>query len=619
MMVNKKHVALIGFDIMFRLATVSILMFWSTFAASQSPTDFNPPDVKIIDKVGVNLISGLPQFNLTPVSIGAKGNSFALNFQCDDGVVYPGQTCDGYYGAIYQSKIIGPPSLQDNGQYNEMTVRMFSKAEKFQQVNGAWSSGRQTGARLIPYSDGSFEYVSREGIRYLTNTAIRGFWCNWANISTCFGAANSAITKVIYPDGRELSINYDRTGWYAPIRSVVRNDGFQLRYTYNLSSYDSYKGLLNVTAVNMSVDTCDPTAISCSYSKQWPTATFVSGAVTSITDAAGQTVKYYHQPVDTVTRVASVKWPSSPVDTNVSFGYGSMRVCVDGGGYWSCTITREGLVTSATTGATKWTYSYSQPGLGAPPYTSSVGLWNSTTTGPEGFSIFAQHNVITGRTGSVVASNGRFGYDGAETNHITSASDAEGRNFSFGYDGRSNVTEKRQVAVVGSGAADAVHTAGYDTVCTYPLKCNKPNWIRDPNGYQTDLEYDTVHGGILKETLPPDSSGIRPQKRYSYAQRYAWIKNSGGSYVSAATPIWLLTQVSYCRAGAASSVGCALGGADEVITTYDYGPDTGPNNLFLRGQAVTADGQSLRTCYGYDVLGNKISETTPNAGLTSCP
>ncbi|NCP12216.1 MAG: hypothetical protein GW859_09770, partial [Sphingomonadales bacterium] len=59
--------------------------------------------------------------------------------------------------------------------------------------------------------------------------------------------------------------------------------------------------------------------------------------------------------------------------------------------------------------------------------------------------------------------------------------------------------------------------------------------------------------------------------------------------------------------------------ADEVVTDYDYGPNSGPNNLWLRGVAVTADGTTLRTCYGYDANGRKISETQPNANLGSCP
>ncbi len=57
------------------------------------------------------------------------------------------------------------------------------------------------------------------------------------------------------------------------------------------------------------------------------------------------------------------------------------------------------------------------------------------------------------------------------------------------------------------------------------------------------------------------------------------------------------------------------------VTTYDYGPESGSNILLPRGQAVTADGQTLRTCYAYDGRGRKISETSPNgtAGLAACP
>ena len=50
---------------------------------------------------------------------------------------------------------------------------------------------------------------------------------------------------------------------------------------------------------------------------------------------------------------------------------------------------------------------------------------------------------------------------------------------------------------------------------------------------------------------------------------------------------------------------------------------SGPNNLLVRGQTVTAETQgalmTLRTCYGYDVQGRRISETQPLANLASCP
>ena len=148
--------------------------------------------------------------------------------------------------------------------------------------------------------------------------------------------------------------------------------------------------------------------------------------------------------------------------------------------------------------------------------------------------------------------------------------------------------------------------------------CDKPLAIIDPKGLQTDFTYDPAHGGVLTKTSPADPAGIRPQVRYEYAQRYAWVKNSAGAYVQSGSPIWLKVRERTCRTTAASGQSCAGGAADEVITDFDYGPNSGPNNLLLRGIAVTADGQTLRTCYSYDAQGRKISETQPNAGLAVC-
>ncbi len=81
------------------------------------------------------------------------------------------------------------------------------------------------------------------------------------------------------------------------------------------------------------------------------------------------------------------------------------------------------------------------------------------------------------------------------------------------------------------------------------------------------------------------------------------------------------TATSTCRTSAATgnpAAPCATAG-DEVRTTYDYGPDSGPNNLLLRGTLMTGAGVSSRICYGYDAQGRRISETSPRAGLASCP
>ncbi|WP_116091755.1 hypothetical protein [Sphingomonas crusticola] len=150
------------------------------------------------------------------------------------------------------------------------------------------------------------------------------------------------------------------------------------------------------------------------------------------------------------------------------------------------------------------------------------------------------------------------------------------------------------------------------------IRCNLPKTISDGNGNVTSYTYDPVHGGVLTETKPAGSGGISQVVRHHYAQRYAWIKNSAGSFVPASTAVWLPTDDHTCTSGATSGENCVAGSVKEVVTTYEYGPDSGPNNLQLRGKVVTADGQSLRSCYLYDTQGNKIAETSPRAGLATC-
>jgi RHS repeat-associated protein len=128
---------------------------------------------------------------------------------------------------------------------------------------------------------------------------------------------------------------------------------------------------------------------------------------------------------------------------------------------------------------------------------------------------------------------------------------------------------------------------------------------------------------VLTETGPAVNPGsgsgagsVAPQKRYAYVQRQARLLDGS----PAGPPVWLLERMSTCRVGAPSGFGCALG-SDEILTLYDYGPDAGPTNLLLLGQAAIADGEVLRTCFAYDGQGRRISETGPGgtAGLSSCP
>ncbi len=193
---------------------------------------------------------------------------------------------------------------------------------------------------------------------------------------------------------------------------------------------------------------------------------------------------------------------------------------------------------------------------------------------------------------------------------------AGGGNTQLGYDTRGNVNK---TTVTGTDdVSTIVFEKDFDPSCDTLVSCNKPNWVKDGRGNQTSYVYDNTHGGVLKVTSPAGANGVTPQTRYEYAQFQARFKNVSGQVVASGKPIWLLTKEEYCISTNPSGNGCVGGASDEVVTTYDYGPTTGANNLALRGTTITADGVTKRTCFYYDDFGNKTAETQPKAGMTSC-
>jgi YD repeat-containing protein len=214
---------------------------------------------------------------------------------------------------------------------------------------------------------------------------------------------------------------------------------------------------------------------------------------------------------------------------------------------------------------------------------------------------------------------------------LQSFTDPEGALTELQYDGNRNITRVTRHPRPGSHLPDGSIPPNIVTAATYdvahPRSAAKPLTRTDARGNTTEYSYSPDHGGLLTETGPAPSTGApRPQTRHDYAQRYAWVANGSGGYQHASsTPIWVHTATSLCRTSAATGnplAPCAAAG-DEVRTAYDYGPDSGPNTLLLRGQTVTSTDNGvttiLRTCYGYDALGRRISETQPGANLGSCP
>lgn len=424
-------------------------------------------------------------------------------------------------------------------------------------------------------------------------------------------------TSVVFPNGKSWAIAYDTKSiptdeFLDPIvrtRSIASSNGIAARITYQSDDQNStsWQIVSSTIIFNTAAEFCDLNAPSCNFTNNWPTIqrsrSAISNVVTDVfTDATGGQWTY----TATRFRMASVRIPGNLVD--------SIALT-----WWDAINTAKGwAVTSIVINGVRYNYSYSDVLSGGhiqkrtAVVTDPAGKIKSYTGHPT--SVLANEFLLDTYTDEL-GQAWNFEYD--PNDRLTKIQFPEGNVIKYIYDTRGNITEERRISKTPNSPADIVTSYIFPASCTYSASCNKPSAKIDPRGNQTDFTYAPIHGGVLIETGPA-VNGIRPQKRYTYVQRYAWLKNAGGTYAQAATPAWLLNSESYCRTSAANGTGCSLIG-DEVVTTYDYGPNSGPNNLLLRGIVVTAGGQSRRTCYTYDTLGRKISETTPNANLTSCP
>lgn len=439
---------------------------------------------------------------------------------------------------------------------------------------------------------------------------------------------------VRYPDGETWTYRYNDLTWNAGgqcqglkvsrVRSIVSSRGYAIQFDYaadptgtvtSVATVQNFVSVVRATAYNKSSVHCDETLLqSCAAVTALSSATAFAydrpNSRVTITKANGETVEFtFGQVGSDAQTVTSVVRPGgvSRTMTYVAF------TDPDGPIYRS--------LTTLTEAGRTWDYGFSPSSGGGLTIVSEPGgattLYGMNTETP-----YIIYDPFYRETW--------VDYDGYH--RLLRRRYPLGNEVTAAYDARGNLNLVRQIPTTGSGLPTLQASAVYPASCASSDRrtCNQPTSTTDRNGNTTDFTYDTAHGGVLTQTGPAvptrqnDGSiaSIRPQTRNEYAQRYAWISNGSGGYAQAATPIWVLVRARSCRTTAASGSSCAGGAADEVVIDYDYGPSSGPNTLLLRGKTVTSiDGgvtTVLRTCYGYDVNGNRISETRPNANLASC-
>ncbi len=552
---------------------------WAVFAAcaamghmERADAQYAPGPFQAVDSNGVNLVTGAFHFSRgADVSIGPSGPQ-GLAY----GTLTTGKHIDNWIGTLNTvpggwGVIIG--ALSDV---------MLSSNSKL-----------GTGATLL-FGTGTYTYRTKGGVEFLFDASIKS--------SYYWPAAHARLTEIKYPGGELVKLHYKTLTYnglpISRVQSVTNNSGYQLKIEYASNddsnnfqqggTVDNWQKIVTVTAINNTVDYCDPLADACAgLTVSWPFATYgINGSAPSpnraMTDALGYTWTYVF---DAQNRISGIWTPGATANT-VTVTYQPVT----------------GLVSSVTGAAGAVTYGYGD----------SSTTRTTTSTSAAGATV-AIVDLNTMRAMSIRDPLNRtttYQYDVSGRPFRVFA--PEGNYTQYTYDVRDNATETRIVSKTPGVPADIVSTASYDTSCTNPVTCNKPNYIVDPKGNRTDFTYDTIHGGMLTATLPaPVAGGIRPQVRSTYSPLHAWYKNASGSTAQAATPIYLLTATSTC----ATSASCA-GTADESRTTITYGAPGAANNL-LPNSTSSGSGDFVLVSISqvsYDAIGNALTVDGPLAG-----
>jgi YD repeat-containing protein len=525
-------------------ATVLAAMVLAPAALAQDARLLAPAPAEARDLHGVDLLGG--SFSDAPVSITAGPAEAGVTFQ-------PVMTDRGYWrnnlaGAVVQT-------CDWNYDVNEcetqphLTVSLGALAGTVfeQQPSGAWSPSDGVSV-VLTGSGSSWTYTAHDGS--VATYALPAVWdYNGAGDGPYPPRQTglASIQSLRRPNGLTLNYRYRETApGVSVLSSVTSNTGYQVFFEY-AGTFQPV--MTKAVALNNAVESCAPTASSCSPVGSWPTLTFSETTDSrSVTDSLDRTTFYnYGAPQGQLRRrVTGVRRPGRPTGENLALLY-RQRVDRNVVPPW---IEPYGPVRQVTTDDGAWSYRF------------STSLWPAETqvTNPAS-GVFFYQNIpygvgesrrlvsIKDPLGNVTAN--AYDYRAGLGPVLTSVVQPEGNRIFYNYDARGNVTERRTVSKTPGTPADIVETAVYPATCANPLTCNSPTRTTDARGGVTDYTYDAA-GNLLTVTGPPPTSGApRPQTRYVWEQRYAWYKQNGSTAITQApTTVWVQVSQSQCVTGA---------------------------------------------------------------------
>lgn len=548
----------------------------ASHAQSEPPSIEPPPIHEQVDANGVDVVTGRLNNPAGQLSIGDPGSG-GLRRVYDDASVR-----DNFSGTI-------------NSSGSLYTVSVGGSSESFTLANGTFTAGQGTGS-VLTWSGAIYTYRAPDGSVASFDTALAGRHPSQANVAR--------LTRIKMSDGEVIDLAYRQLEFPPPcleyvqgepdvcrrygepyrvqrLQAVTNNLGYMLKYEYEGDdTVARATRLAAVTGINTAIEACDPMASRCVLSRPWPKI-IVSGQ--TVTDVLGRQTRY----------------PAA---------IGVTQLVAPSGATLTITYDSDARVASVSNGTGTWTYAYVDGG----------GTRTTTITDPLGhvrtFVSIPGRGLVASDTDALNRTT-NYQYDGLD--RLTRITLPDGNGSRYRYDARGNVLETTQFAKPGSGLADIVTSAEYDTSCSPSLgaansyvKCNSPNFTLDAKGNRTDYSYDLNHGGLLSITSSAAPNGVRPQTRYTYAPLSAEYKNGAGVLV-AGSPVQRLTVISACATGSQCS-----GTGDETRTTMTYGSSGGANNLLpITATSGAGDGSLTGVITrSYDAVGDVLGVDGPLTG-----
>lgn len=621
------------------IGAILCMVVVSAQAFAQTSGDILTPPVKQNSDINnVDVTTGTILLNLDGVSIGGDGGLSYSKFISQSSKKFQTYIGDNQTFSI----VLVSSDIQDG----LVTVVLGDRSEDFSMYNNRYFSGKIPGTLLVRESNGStwsdtdgYTYTSRDGtIIHFTKEPLNGNYQAYYNGGRTLAVAdkvtkpNGDVVKYYY-QGAAAAYNigaYTSQEYLLRLKSVNSSSGYQLKFQHASQATPQQGELLTqeqtsdwisvskVTAINNSFDKCSPYDDCDNLSQEYPSVEYISKNSDPSSD-----YKFYVDTIDPVGnkkrykfddrgRPVSVKNNDSSVN-NIEISYDS-----------------DGLVSGVRNRGVQYSYSFSKTVVQTHPWGNDYSFVG-VLSGPDGL---IRRTNADSQYNNIYSSEDKFGnreeYSYNRQGGIINIKYPEGNYETYDYDDRGNIIRKTLVAKPGSGLSNITLSAGYDTTCVNPVKCNKPNWTKDALGNETDYTYDATTGLVTSVTVPAAAtSGTRPQTRYTYSPKQAYFKDGTGSIVASGQNTYVLTEVSICRTSAGAPLSGAAGQgpfslsggascagtADELRTTIDYGSQAAGtrNNLLPVSQTVAAgDGsKSMTTSQTYDVVGNVITKVGP--------